>query len=463
MANTKLLVAASAVVVALASAPMVISSSVDKEIENSKILLEKNGFKQEVLSKSGYFSSQRTFTLEIVDAAKVRDYLLEKLVEKNAQYKVFAQSLKEVTPEEINSVFNGLKFRGDMTNSNLLPSESTMSLILDRLPHGMHAELTNNKELSSVLLPLFTKGVFALDMSFDTRQKLKNLKVRDMKEKIKVEDVTLDVDTANQVLSLNEEGGIVKGKIGVQKQNIGLASDVATLKSNLENFMYDFTFKDDFNNQGKLDMGKYAFELKEMGTTTTLVLGGLKASSTLEEVSNQLQMKADYTFNDVLFSEGMDAIKLKTLLANLKIGGISSQKIKTLQNHYNALLIGTNAPSDEVLINDFVGLINDGITFDFGLAVKELSGIMALKDVSADTKLVIAKNNYSDKQSPLEIVSLIDIASKIKIHKDDKAMLESLALATSEEFALGKVEGDFFVYDVAMKNGALLVNGKPVN
>lgn len=69
-----------------------------------------------------------------------------------------------------------------MTNSNLLPSESTMSLILDRLPHGMHAELTNNKELSSVLLPLFTKGVFALDMSFDTRQKLKNLKVRDMKE-----------------------------------------------------------------------------------------------------------------------------------------------------------------------------------------------------------------------------------------------------------------------------------------
>lgn len=463
MANTKLLIAASAVVVALASAPMVISSSVDKEIENSKTLLEKNGFKQEILSKSGYFTSQRTFTLEIVDAAKVRDYLLGKLVEKNAQYKVFAQSLQEVTPEEVNSVFNGLKFRGDMTNSNLLPSESTMSLILDRLPHAMHTELTNNKELSSTLLPLFTKGVFALDMSFDTRQKLKNLKVRDMKEKIKVEDVTLDVDTANHVLSLNEEGGIVKGKIGVQKQNIALASDVATVKSNLENFMYDFSFKDDFNNQGKLDLGKYVFELKEMDMTTTLALGAVKANSILEEISNQLQMKADYTFNDVLFSEGMDAIKLKTLMANLKIGGISSQKIKTLQNHYNALLIGTNAPSDEVLINDFVGLINDGVTFDFGLAVKELSGIMTLKDVSADTKLVIAKNNYSDKQSPLEIVSLIDVASKIKIHKEDYAMLESLALATAEEFALGKVEGDFFVYDVAMKNGVVSVNGKPLN
>lgn len=463
MANTKLLIAASAVVIALASAPTVVSSFVDKEIENSKVLLEKNGFKQEILSKSGYFSSQRTFTLEVIDAAKVRDFLLEKLVERNAQYKVFAQSLQEAAPEEVNSVFNGLKFRGDMTNSNLLPSESTMSLILDRLPHGMHSELTNDKELSSVLLPLFTKGVFALDMSFDTRQKLKSLKVRDMKEKIKVDDVTLDVDTTNHVLSLNEEGGVVKGKIGVQKQNIGVNSDVFALKSNLENFMYDFSFKDDFNNQGTLDMGKYAFELKEMDMTTTLSVGGLKASSTLEEVNNQLQMKAEYTFNDVLFSEEMDAIKLKTLLAKLKMGGISSQKIKTLQNHYNALLVGTNVPSDEVLIKDFVGLINDGVTFDLSLGVKELSGIMALKDVSADTKLVIAKNSYSDKQSPLEIIALIDIASKIKIHKDDQAMLKSLALATEEDFALGRVEGDFFVYDVTMKNGVVSLNGKPLN
>ena len=463
MANTKLLIAASVVVAALAATPLVISSEVDKEIDATKVLLKKNGFKQEILSKSGYFTAQRSFTLEVVDARKARDYLLDMLVEKNAQYKIFAQSMKESSEEEINIAFNGLKFRGDMINSNLLPSESTMSLVLDRLPHGMHAELTNDKELSSVLLPLFTRGVFALDMSFDTRQKLKSLKVRDMKEKIKVEDVTLDIDTANQIVSLNEEGGLVKGKIGAQKQNIGVTSDVFVLKSNLENLMYDFTFKDDFNNQGKLDMGKYVFEMKEMGSVTLLSLGSLKANSVLEEANNQLNMKADYSFNDIAFSDGMEEIKLKTLLANLKIGGISSQKIKTLQNHYNALLVGTNAPSDEVLIKDFVGLINDGITFDVGVAAKELSGIMALKDVSTDTKLVIAKNSYSDKQSPLEIVSLIDITSKIKMHKDDKAMLESLALATSEEFALGKVEGDFFVYDIVMKNGVVSVNGKPLN
>jgi len=463
MANTKYLVAGALVVAALGAAPMVISSAVDKEIDKSKVLLEKNGFKQDILSKSGYFTAQRSFTLEVVDAAKARDYLLDMLVEKNAQYKIFAQSLKDTPPEEINGAFNGLKFRGDMTNSNLLPSESTMSLVLDRLPHAMHAELTNDKELSAVLLPLFTRGVFALDMSFDTRQKLKSLKVRDMKEKIKVEDVTLDIDTANQVVSLNEEGGIVKGKVGAQKQNIGVTSDVFILKSNLENFAYDFSFKDDFNNQGKLDMGKYAFEMKEMGSVTLLSLGSLKANSLLEELNNQLNMKADYSFNDVAFSDGMDDIKLKTLVANLKIGGISSQKIKTLQNHYNALLVGTNAPSDEVLIKDFVGLINDGVVFDFGIALKELSGVMALKDVSVDTKLEIAKNTYTDQQSPLAIVELIDISSKVKMHKNDRAMLESLAFAAPEDYALGKAEGDFFVYDVVMKKGVLSVNGKPIN
>ena len=462
MANTKYLIAASAVVAALAAAPMVVSSSVDKEIEATKILLEKNGFKQEILSKSGYFSSQRTFSLEVVDAAKVRDYLLDSLVEKNAQYKVFAQSMKDIAPEEVNSAFNGLKFRGDMTNSNLMPSESKMSLILDRLPHSVQTEITNNKELSSVMLPLFSRGVFALDMTFDTRQKLKNLKVRDIKEKMKVEDVTLDIDTANHTLSLGEEGGIVKGKIGVEKQIFGVSAEGFTLKSNLENFLYDFSFKDDFNNQGKLDMGKYTFEMQEMGTKTVFGLGNFKASSTLEEAGTQLQMKADYTLSDIMYSEGMDAIKCKTLITNLKVGGISSQKIKTLQTHYNALLVGTNAPSDEVLIQDFVGLINDGVKFDFGIGLKELSGIMTLKDVSVDTKLEIAKNTYSDKQSPLEIMTLVDIASKIKVHKEDKAMLESLSLISAEDFALGKAEGDYFVYDVAMKKGAITVNGNPI-
>jgi len=462
MAKTTYLIAGALVVGALAATPLVISSSVDKEIETTKALLEKNGFKQEIKSKSGYFNSLRTFSLEVVDASKARDYLLDMLVEKNVQYKVFAQSMKEIAPTEMNAAFNGLMFRGELHNSNLLPSDTKMSLILDRLPHGIHAELAQDKEASAIVLPLLTRGVFALDMSFDTRQKLKNLKVRDMKESITSEGTVLDVDTADHTLKLSEESGVVKGSVGVKKQNIGVTSEAFLLKSALSDVVYDFNFKDDFNNKGTLDIGKYALDVKEMGEVTHFSMGAFKANSTLEEIAERLQLKADYTVNDIAFSDGYEDLTLQKFGATMKFAGIATDKVKTLRNHYNAILLNSNTPSDEALIADFVGLINDGIVIDLNVAVQGLKAQTPLKDVRIDTRIEIPKNTYNDTQSPLALVGLIDIGAKVKLHKEDRAMLESLELTVPEDFALGKAEGDFFLYDITMKKGVVSVNGKPI-
>ncbi len=145
MANVKYLVIAGLVVAGIASTPLIISKTIDSKIEANRVVLEKNGFKQEILNKSGYFESKRIFSLEVIDAQKARDFLLDKLVEKNAQYKLFAQSMKSGTKEEMNDAFNGLSFKGEMTNSNLFPSDSKISLALDKLPTSIHKELTDNK------------------------------------------------------------------------------------------------------------------------------------------------------------------------------------------------------------------------------------------------------------------------------------------------------------------------------
>ena len=462
MANTKYLVAGALIAGALAAAPLVISSSVDREIENTKAFLEKNGFKQEIKSKSGYFTALRTFSLEVVDASKARNYLLDILVEKNEQYKIFAQSMREIEAEEINGVFNGLTFRGEMQNSNLFPSESRMSLILDRLPHSIQAELTKDKEASGIILPLLTRGVFALDMSFDTRQKLKSLKVRDMKESISSDGTVLDIDTADHTLALNEEGGVVKGLVGVKKQNIGVSSDVFSLKSQLSDVLYDFNFKDDFNNKGTLDIGRYVFEIKERGAKTHFTMGAFKANSILEEVGKNLGLKADYTINDVTFSDDYDAITLQKFAAMINFSGIATEKIKKLRSHYNALLMNNNTPSDEVLIADFVSVINDGMLMNLDFSVQGLKAQTPLRDVRVETKIQIPQNAYNDTQSPLALVGLIDISAKVKIHKDDRAMLESLQITVPEDFALGRAEGDFFLYDITMQKGVISVNGKPI-
>ena len=107
-------------------------------------MLEKNGLKQDILSKEGYFTSKRAFSLEIVDAKKVRDFLLSTLVEKNAQYKLFAESLKSESDGSINESLDGLKFNGEITNSNLLPSDVKVSLSLNQLPRSLQEAIAND-------------------------------------------------------------------------------------------------------------------------------------------------------------------------------------------------------------------------------------------------------------------------------------------------------------------------------
>lgn len=457
MGKIKYFAIASAVVAAVAATPLAISYSIDGEVEKNRLFLEKNGFKQEMLKKQGYLQSTRDFTLEVVDAVKVRDYLLDMLVAKNEQYKLFAQSMKEIDPSEMNSAFNGLKFRGQMKHSNLLPEESTISLIWDRLPHTL-----NNKEVNTIFEPLLTKGVMALDITLDTRQKIKHVAMRDIKEKIKIEDVLLDINTMGHTLALGEDAGKVKGRVGVAKQSLQARSEAFIVGSDMENFVYDFTFKDDLNNQGSLTLEKYRFELAEIQNQIEVSFANLKATSTVEEKSDKLQLKADYTFDNIVFVNGIDDFKLQNFLTSFTLNGLNGTRIKKLQKAYNAYMLGSGTPSDEELINDFIGFVNDGVKLNLTVGIKGLSGFAQIKDILVDATLELPKNDYNDKESPFGLVGLLDLNTKVKIHKDDRATLEAMELTVPEDFALGIPVGDYLVYEITMKQGAISLNGKPV-
>lgn len=463
MSKIKYLVISSVVVAALAATPLVISQKVDSSLETNKTMLEKNGLKQDILSKEGYFTSKRAFSLEIVDAKKVRDFLLSTLVEKNVQYKLFAESLKAETDGSINESLDGLKFNGEITNSNLLPSDVKVSLSLNQLPRSLQEAIVNDKAASDAILPLLTRGVLALDMTFGSDQRLKDVKLKDIKEEINAEGTILSIDTAKQMLTLSEHGGVVEGALGVGKQKFGINSDMFVFKSELQDFIYNFSYQDDLNNKGDIKIGKYAFEINDEYTNVKFDLGALKAKSSVEDVKKDLQIKADYALDDIIVNNSSADLKLNKLFAKLFLRGINSDTMKKVQADYNTLLLGATPLDDKVLVDDFIALVNHGATLDLGIAVQGLSvEMLNLKDVSVDTKLVIAQNNYSDKQSPLALIGLVDITSIVKVHKDDRATLESLGLTSAKDFALGRAEGDFFIYEIAMKKGALSVNGQTI-
>ena len=95
MANTKLLIISSVVAAAFITTPLVVSSHVESKIKANQAWLEANGFKQEFTTKSGYFTAKRDFTLEVVDAKKVRDMLLN-LPNKMASRVVGKKDIKEI-------------------------------------------------------------------------------------------------------------------------------------------------------------------------------------------------------------------------------------------------------------------------------------------------------------------------------------------------------------------------------
>lgn len=463
MLKTKYLVISSVVVAALAAMPLIVSSQVDKKLEATKTFLEQNGLKQELLTKSGYLTGTRTFNVEVVDAKKARDFLLNQLVEKNAQYKLFAQGFKEETDAGINAAIDGLKFKGEMTNSNLLLGDVKVSLVLEQLPKSIQEEITQNKEANTIIAPLLARGVLGVDMLFGMDEKLKEFKLKDIKEEFKAEGVTFNVDTKDQVLRLNNRGESIYGTLGVGHQLFSVNGDMMTSKSELKDFVYNFTYNNEFNNKANLSIGNFALEANDEYTNLKIGLGSLKATSSIEDVQKDLQIKSDYTVDNIAFLNSGDDIKLDQLFAKLFLRGLNSDTIKKVQADYNTLVLGTTPLEDQVMIDDFVALINNGVKIDLGVVFKGLNAeIIKLKDVSVDTTLEVAKNNFSDKQSPLALIGLLDISSKVKIHKDDRTTLEGLGLTAPEDFALGKADGDFFIYEIAMKKGAISVNGKTI-
>ena len=107
MANTKVLVICAAVIAALTATPLIVSHQMNKMVEETALSLEKHGLKQTVLNKEGYLATHQRFVLDVTDAKKVRDLILSQVIEKNAQYEPFIQSIKEETDKAV-ALLNGL-------------------------------------------------------------------------------------------------------------------------------------------------------------------------------------------------------------------------------------------------------------------------------------------------------------------------------------------------------------------
>lgn len=465
MSKAKYIVGLAMVVAALGATPLVISQKINQAIEENRLFLEKNGLKQVILSNKGYLEGHKEFVLEIVDAKKIRDFIFDAFAAKNPQYQPLVQTLKNETNTEIGEL-NGIEFKGQMTHSNLFPKEVAMTVCLNKLP--------DNLQYYRRVASFAEKGVLCLDMTLNTAQQVTNVKLHDIKDKLKfggevfdVDDkqgeLLVDFDLKSNALSLDHKGDVLQGLMTMGYQNVSIDNEMIVLKSELKNLAYRFDYKDELNNKGDLAIDSYTLVLQDDANDFNMSLGKVAAKSSVDTLQKELSAKADYQLNNISMLDGLNDIIIDKLALNVFLRGIETSTMKKLQADYNTLVIGTTPIEDKVLIADFVALINHGVKLDFGVKLQGANtDMLQLKDTSMDLSFDLPANQYNDQQSPLEILGLLDVSAKLKIHKDDKAMFEDLGLTDAGAFALGKVEGDFLSYDIAMKKGVISVNGKAI-
>lgn len=467
MANTKVLVICAAVIAALTATPLIVSHQMNKMVEETALSLEKHGLKQTVLNKEGYLATHQRFVLDVTDAKKVRDLILSQVIEKNAQYEPFIQSIKEETDKDV-ALLNGLGLKGEMTYSNIFPRFADLSLCFHQLPPAL-------KEYA-IAAPFLEKGILCLDMRVGSDQTIHEVKLRDINGRIKLGGQVLDVDDkagevvmnmglSGHALSLNHQGDTLQGLFKIAEQNISSQGDATALKfqSQLNNLAYRFDYKDEFNNKGDFSLSSYSLLLTDEENDINMTLGKIAANSSIETRQKELSAKANYRFDNLSLMDGINDVSVDQLGLSLFLRGIEPATIKKLQTDYNALVLGTEMIEDQVLIDDLLALINHGLKLDVGFKVQGLkSDMLQVKETGIDMAFEIAPNTFSHQQSPLSLLGLLDVTSKVKVHKDDRTTLENLGVTSAEEFALGRAEGDFLIYEIAMKKGAISVNGKAI-
>ena len=478
------------IAVALGVTPMVVSNSTDKKIEAYKAMLANHGLKQEITKKEGYFVTKRDFTLEVVDASKVMNFLLDKLVEKNQQYILLVKTIQESSkPEEINAVLNGLKFRGEMEHCNLLPADRKVSLIWDRLPNSVA-----NEEAKKIINPLLARGVFAWDITLDKERTLKQIAARDIKEKIIFDDEqhTLDINTVGHKLDISNESNITKVRLELGKQLFEMFSkdkpEEGNISSNMEKLVYNFNIKDDFNSDGSLHIGKYHLvvnikEAEEVKEAEEFGFGNFKVTSKVQEEGDGISIHSRYGIEELFFNGRENNFKLHDFSAAFMIDGFKTERMKRLQKASNTFLLNVVEAGDskekflenyaeEDLMNlgkDLYGIVNDGISITLsstmtGFKSQDKNTTQEIKNMQLDVIAKLPKNDYKSMNSNnlLALLSLLDINIKVKIHKDDRILVEKTEPSSKRYLDLGIEKDDYFIYELIMKNSAFMLNGQPL-
>jgi hypothetical protein len=287
--NNNLKIVAIIMVVVLGILPLGVDKIIiEQKIKEEQVTLLENGMKLTIKDKTGYFNTKRNYLFEINDLKK-----FEKFITKSYDLN------KDTLQGKLSSI-DGLVLKGIITNSNLLLSDPTISVQVEKVPTSIQEILQNNKSFAEFFKQFgFTiwvgeersiKKLVLFDLNMKEKDlyiKSKDINYQSSKNKfhINIDDLTLEytMDGLKQEI-------IYKG-INFTFANTG--KDKYTMSSNMKegisNEIYDFDIAGYTNylaNQAK-NQGQECGDINCLETTVNDIFNSEKHIIKVEVLQTQ--------------------------------------------------------------------------------------------------------------------------------------------------------------------------------
>ena len=316
-----------------------------------------------------------------MDAKKLRDSIVERILKQNPNYIGPIDFLKQVSKGDIRLALDGTTFKGTIKNSNLLLKSSEIELALVKLSDEFMKNINSNKDTFDAIQSMLDEKLITFFISLDSNQKISQIAMKDIDKTIvdrnnsinvKVEDHKLKLDTTESLIGTYAIGKyIIKAK---------------ELSFEMKNLNYKFDYLTQFDNNGVLNIDSFMFQ--ESSESAALKIGNINIENSTQSIENNLlDASTTYSLKDLYFeSPTMQKLELESFTFKLDVLGVDKDGIIEIDRIYSKFSPHDSNAQIELLMQTAQKILNSGFKTDIEA---ELSGLVFQEKTFKTVNLVL--------------------------------------------------------------------------
>lgn len=446
--------------------PFAVDYYTTNQLQNVKVLLNKDGVDFDVLSKHGLIETQREIVFTISDGAKVAKKTIKELKKSYSNYNQLFQLFDNTQKDAWNKVLKGTKFTGYIVSNNYLLKQPTIELSLKELSTELMKEIRKDPEISKIVLPMLSEEALSANIILDLAGNIKNIKLKDIDESINLNrNNNMKIELVGNSVDVLDEN-IIKSK--VDKQYFQIKGRRSTLCIETKNIKTYQDFKDFFEQKSKLSFENFSLIGLTKSKQEIISIGKASMNDEITSHDNLIDTKSKYNIDDISFTaNNLNILSLNSVNMDIKLNNIKKSNLEDLLQTYSRLIFAfSNEDKDVAQINfvkNVLTFLNNGFSLEAHSKFDKLYFLGQLfKKIKLDINSKLVKNTLGVNSKGDTILNYLNIDAKLVLDEQSAQKLSRLSYQFNKYMKYGKDENKNKIFNISFKNSNLKINNKNI-